>query len=360
MTCAMPATGWIWQMGWSTSRWVASRIFRWFLTPRALAAPSGSHCTMRRADDTRTAGQKWARPRRRLLLLDSPATMANNCTPYMGRELWARNWSSCFVLARQNTPWITPVAWKLVASISLAQSIVGSCQGTVGEIGVHRGAGLGLLAAAADSQEEVWMADLFDQKSNLDRSGNANEVAAHDAVRQIAERSASTVLRMSSTMLRQHHVPNPPFRILHVDGSHLSAVALSDIHWAAAAISQSGVVIVDDVGHRRWLGPSRAVRAYLSLFSGYAALLPLAYVGLKLVLCRPQTHASLLAVLLRSHGKARRIGVGLRLRLESPDKVELSAKDPLCQPGSDPALVRAEPPCRLPQGNFSVAVLFEK
>ena len=234
--------------------------------------------------------------------------------------------------------------------------MVGSCRGAVGEIGVHRGAGLGLLAAAADSQEEVWMLDLFDQTSNLDRSGNANEDAAHEAVSKIAKRSVRTVLRMSSTMLRLHHVPNPPFRVLHVDGSHLSAVALSDIQWAAAAVSESGVVIVDDVGHKRWLGPSRAVRAYFSLFTGYAQLQPLAYVGLKLVLCRPETHPSLLAVLLSSLGKTRRLGIGLRLRLESPDRVNLSAKDPLCQPDADPALVRAEPPCRLPRGNFSVAV----
>ena len=279
------------------------------------------------------------------------------CRPFLGDVVKRMNWSHALVLARHNTPWITPVAWKLVAAVGLAQSMLGVCQGTIGEIGVHHGAGLALLAALADRSETIWLTDLFDRRSNLDRSGNADEVMVHATVRRIANRSVGQVLRMSSTQLCGDHRPASPFWVLHVDGSHISAVALSDLRWASAAIAEFGVVIMDDVGHGRWLGPGRAVRAFFSLFDGYSLLRPLAYAGKKLVLCRPRAHAPLLDALKRGSTRARGFGFGLRLTLEAPERLALSSKDPTCRAEADATLARAEAPCSLPPGNFSVAVL---
>ena len=244
-----------------------------------------------------------------------------------------------------------------MACITLAQAVAGACQGTVGEIGVHHGSGLGLLGALADAEEPLWMLDLFDQGANIDRSGNGNEAIAHGTVLKVANRKVRTVLRTSSTSLRPEHTPDPPFRMVHVDGSHLSAVSLSDLRWAAAALSPLGVLVLDDVNHKRWLGPGRAARAFFSLFDAtYQELRPLAYSGKKLALCRTAAHAALLDAMLRGRREARIAGFARNWRLVLPEDLDLASADPACQVGANDALSRAEPPCALPSANFSTAV----
>ena len=201
------------------------------------------------------------------------------------------------------------------------------------------------------------MVDLFNQGANIDRSGNGNEAITHGTVLKVANRKVRTVLRTSSTALRPEHVPKPLFRMVHVDGSHLSAISLSDLRWAAAALAPLGVLVLDDVNHRRWLGPGRAARAFFGLFdAAYQELRPLAYAGKKLALCRTAAHAPLLDALLRNRREARAFGFLRNWSLALPEKLDLASADPACQAGANEALSRAEPPCALPAANFRTAV----
>lgn len=277
--------------------------------------------------------------------------------PFLAESVHQLNWTRAFALARATTTWITPSAWQLVACITLAQAVAGACRGTVGEIGVHRGSGLGLLGALADAEEPLWMADLFNQRANIDRSGNGDEAITNGTVLKVANRKVHTVLRTSSTALRPEHVPNPLFRMVHVDGSHLSAIVLSDLRWAAAALAPLGVLVLDDVNHRRWLGPGRATRAFFGLFdAAYQELRPLAYSGKKLALCRTAAHAPLLDALLRNRREARAFGFLRNWSLALPQKLDLASADPACQTGANEALSRTEPPCALPAANFRTIV----
>ena len=88
---------------------------------------------------------------------------------------------------------ITPSSWR--ASRLRRQPDV--CHGTIGEIGIHHGSGPGLLCALADAEAHLWMADLFNQGADIDRSGNGDEAIA-DTVITVANRKVHTLLCMFS------------------------------------------------------------------------------------------------------------------------------------------------------------------
>tara|TARA_B110000114_G_scaffold108240_1_gene113611 strand:- start:2691 stop:3563 length:873 start_codon:yes stop_codon:yes gene_type:complete len=278
--------------------------------------------------------------------------------PFLADSAHQLNWTRAFTQAYSITPWITPSAWKLVACVTIAQAVAGACQGTVGEIGVHHGSGIGLLGALADAGEPLWMLDIFEQSANIDHSGNGNETIVHETVLKVANRKVQTVLIMSSTALRMEHTPDPLFRMIHVDGSHLSSISLSDLRWASRALSPLGVLVLNDVNHKRWLGPGRATRAFFNLFdASYKELRPLAYSGKKLALCRTEAHSALRDALLRGR---RDVSFAHNWHLVFPEELDLASADPGCRVGADETLARAEPPCALPAANFSTVITRQK
>lgn len=173
------------------------------------------------------------------------------------------------------------------------QGALGAANGTVGEIGVHHGGYFAVLAALAWPGEPLWACDLFDalQGQNLDRSGRGNLATFLRTVRAHTGREDVRLeVRPSYELWRDGVAPPRPFRLLSIDGSHLSLNAFTDLVWATRHVAAGALLILDDVGSARWLGPSRALRAYWHLHDRQYALLPLLMTPKKLWLAERAWH----------------------------------------------------------------------
>ena len=84
--------------------------------------------------------------------------------------------------------------------------------------------------------------------------------------------------------------PPRPFRLLSVDGSHLSLNAFTDLVWGTRHLAPGGLLALDDVASARWLGPSRALRAYWHLHDRLYAVAPLLLTPKKLWLVQRAWH----------------------------------------------------------------------
>jgi len=168
------------------------------------------------------------------------------------------------------------VAWT--QALSGLQKLFGASHGTIGEIGVHHGAYFAALAALSWPGETLWVCDLFDemQNLNLDKSGRGNLDKFMQTVSDHTGREDVHVEIRPSYELYKHNIaPSKPFRILSIDGSHMETNAFTDLSWATRHIARGGLVSIDDVASPRWLGPSRALRAYWHLHDRQYLFLPL-------------------------------------------------------------------------------------
>lgn len=185
------------------------------------------------------------------------------------------------------------VSWT--QALSALQGLLGVVRGAIGEIGVHHGAYLAVLAALATPDEPLWACDLFEdlQGLNLDKSGRGNRA---DMLRAVHTRSGredvEVVPRPSYELLRQRIAPPLPFRMLSVDGSRMAINAFTDLVWATQHMAHGGLLAIHDVASARWLGPARAMRSYWHLHDPGYNFLPLIMTPKKLWLVSRTWHAN--------------------------------------------------------------------
>tara|TARA_B100001094_G_scaffold77124_1_gene73515 strand:+ start:1764 stop:2672 length:909 start_codon:yes stop_codon:yes gene_type:complete len=185
------------------------------------------------------------------------------------------------------------IAWT--QALSGLQKLFGASHGTIGEIGVHYGAYFAALVALSWPGEPLWVCDLFDelQNLNLDKSGRGN---VDRFVRKVSDHTGREDIHMEirpSYELYKHNIaPSKPFRMLSIDGSHMETNTFTDLSWATRHIASGGLVAIDDVASPRWLGPSRALRAFWHLHDRQYLFLPLLLTPKKLWIVGRRWHAN--------------------------------------------------------------------
>jgi hypothetical protein len=191
------------------------------------------------------------------------------------------------------------ILWTI--ALASLQGQVQACAGSLGEIGVHRGAYFSVLARLAAAQESLWACDLFaDQHLNLDGSGKrkGNFSAFLNNVQLVAGRSDVKVYVGPSYDLGRrdgyHHAnglqASALFRFFSIDGSHMTVNAFTDLVWASQRLAPGGVIALDDVMHPHWAGPARAIRAFWHLHDREYNLRPLLLAQKKLFLVQREWH----------------------------------------------------------------------
>jgi Methyltransferase domain len=98
--------------------------------------------------------------------------------------------------------------------------------------------------------------------------------------------SNTTIIQGDSTdtrvqlSLKQH---SGSFRFFSIDGGHSAEHTINDLKFACDLISNSGVVILDDVFHPHWLGVTEGLCKFLTMSP---SLMPFGYGRQKLYLAK--------------------------------------------------------------------------
>ena len=130
--------------------------------------------------------------------------------------------------------------------------------GAVGEIGVYHGKSFVPLALVRRPSERAVAVDCFaDQHFNQDQSGIGDESQFLSTLRSFGCDENLEIIRCDSTALSAAQLraaADGPLRIISIDGSHTEHATASDLALAAEAISDGGVVILDDALNTDWPG----------------------------------------------------------------------------------------------------------
>ena len=182
--------------------------------------------------------------------------------------------------------WFFPIDASIFGLIDAAQKS-DSIVGNLFEIGVHHGKSAVMLATMLDGGELLGVCDVFGRQDlNDDRSGEGSrelfeqnmsrlraEVA--DAVRIFSKRSDELTVADTSDACR----------FIHIDGGHTPRDVVNDLMIAERALSEVGVVALDDVFNASWPGVSEGLYRYIS--AQPESLVPLIIGGNKVYFARP-------------------------------------------------------------------------
>lgn len=152
--------------------------------------------------------------------------------------------------------WLNASTAVYMSSLEVLQRQIG-VHGDVCEIGVHHGKSYLTMALSLPAGEGGVAIDVFgDQEANLDRSGKGDQGAFEGHLERLGLRDATEVIAASSLTLEENGFVERGrrFRMFSVDGGHTADVARNDLQIAERTIVEGGVVILDDVLNRHWLG----------------------------------------------------------------------------------------------------------
>lgn len=165
--------------------------------------------------------------------------------------------------------WVHPRMLSVLEAIDAIQTELGARGGAL-EIGVHHGRFfMPLNAMVRTGEGKSFAVDLFEKQAlNIDDSGRGNltkfqeNMAAHDVhkganVTCIAEDSTRLPVSVMETLRAN------PAKIISVDGGHTVEHTINDLELAAEIVSDSGMVILDDIMNPRWCGVIEGVICFL-------------------------------------------------------------------------------------------------
>lgn len=173
--------------------------------------------------------------------------------------------------------WLFPYSASFIDSL-LELQLEAGVQGAVGEIGVHHGKLLILLALGRRSEERAFAIDVFDdQHLNLDQSGKGDRDIFLGNTRQwLPENGMLKVLQRSSLDVTPDDLLQScgPVRMASIDGGHTEDCVVNDLGLIQSVLAPKGVVILDDNFNEFWPDVASGVARYL--FDGSARLRPFA------------------------------------------------------------------------------------
>jgi hypothetical protein len=184
--------------------------------------------------------------------------------------------------------WLDKFSARYISSLDAIQEAVGET-GAVAEIGVHHGKLCILLALCTRAGESCLAIDVFEnQHLNIDRSGHGNKLKfLHNMQKWAPAADLKIVEKSSLEMLPQEIIEiSGRVRLASIDGGHTEECALNDLRLIEAALTQRGVIILDDCFNQAWPGVSSAVAKYLLRQEG--RLRPFAISPNKLYLALPE------------------------------------------------------------------------
>lgn len=184
--------------------------------------------------------------------------------------------------------WLRPGAAQSVVLLSDVQRRANISGGTA-EIGVHHGKLFIVLYLLCEDAEPAVAIDLFSmQHLNFERSGagdlerfqkNLNRYA--DSKRLVVHEGDSTKLT-SADLLR---LGGGPLRLISIDGGHTPEITAHDLATAEGALTDGGVVILDDCFNESFPGVAEGAFRF---FSTPRSMVPFAVGAGKTFFCHPQ------------------------------------------------------------------------
>jgi hypothetical protein len=146
--------------------------------------------------------------------------------------------------------WLSELGLVLIDAIEAEQREMG-VDGGVAEIGVHHGKLFVLLSLLRREGEGALALDLFeDQERNIDHSGKGDRVLFDRNLRRWgADRGHVVIHQTDSFDLDSAAVTallGSRVRLFSVDGGHTADLTEHDLETAVGALSDGGVVILDD------------------------------------------------------------------------------------------------------------------
>ena len=188
--------------------------------------------------------------------------------------------------------WLTEIDKYLIRSICDIQNRK-DIFGSVGEIGVHHGKLFILMYLHIHDGEKAFCVDVFEkQEMNIDESGRGDEEIFHKNVQVYAgdyfvEAICDSSLNISSDDIRRKV---GDCRLISIDGGHTKSITENDLNICEGAMSNEGVIIVDDYFNYAWPGVSEGVVSYFA--NRPDRLAPFAIGPNKVFICRPALHDS--------------------------------------------------------------------
>ncbi|MBI4357830.1 MAG: class I SAM-dependent methyltransferase [Candidatus Omnitrophica bacterium] len=182
--------------------------------------------------------------------------------------------------------WITPGAAELFAWVDRLQKEEGIV-GNLFEIGVHHGKTSVLLGNFADStKERMGVCDVFGlAEKNITESGHGDrEIFLNNFKSYVGDCSFLQVFEKRSAELVLDEI-GTGYRFFHIDGGHSAGEVFGDLCLAESALSERGIIAVDDYFNGAWPGVSEGVCRFM--FERPARLAPVAVGFNKVLFSRP-------------------------------------------------------------------------
>ncbi|HET6908279.1 MAG TPA: class I SAM-dependent methyltransferase [Mycobacteriales bacterium] len=172
--------------------------------------------------------------------------------------------------------WLDPLGLQLIEALEQAQRD-GEITGNVAEIGIHHGKLFLLLALLRRPGETALAVDLFEaQHLNVDSSGRADRAVFEANLRRWHRGSDGVVVHQadSSTMggADLAALARGRCRLVSVDGGHTADLTEHDLETAADALSDGGVIILDDCFNELFPGVSEGAQRFLHRRSDVVAV----------------------------------------------------------------------------------------
>jgi hypothetical protein len=162
--------------------------------------------------------------------------------------------------------WLEPYSADFIRMLSESQRDAGF-RGAVGEIGVHHGKLLILLACTAAADERVFAIDVFENQSlNTDRSGRGDRLQFMRNLHRWYEKPGDVeVISISSLEIKPSDIIAAcgQVRLASIDGGHTEECTLNDLRLVEGILTPEGVAIVDDYFNQNWPDVSTGVAKYL-------------------------------------------------------------------------------------------------
>ena len=168
--------------------------------------------------------------------------------------------------------------------------------GSVGEFGVHHGRYTGCLFLGATANEDLVVADIFEQQEkNVDGSGNGNKPMFMQGL---------TTYGLSESDLFLVHTGSTdeipfdwsssagfsPFRLFSVDAGHTAALTFNDLEIAFCNLLKGGIVVLDDFFHGQWVGVSEGLFDFFLLGAEKGHVFPFLFCEGKMFMTNTREH----------------------------------------------------------------------
>jgi hypothetical protein len=183
--------------------------------------------------------------------------------------------------------WLSSAAAVTICTLSERQRDL-DVTGAVAEIGIHHGKLFILLYLLSQTPEKAVAIDVFeDQHLNVDSSGrgdlrifqsNMNRHA--DSTRLIVHKGTSLAVKGSDVV----RLADNKVRLFSVDGGHTEDITANDLAIADEALTEGGIIILDDVFNDLFPGVTNGLHRY---FACKPDLVPFAVGANKTYFCRP-------------------------------------------------------------------------